>query len=249
MHGAFEVCIALRHVTNQIVRTVPCLIWTIVVSYPQANVKAGSDNYLPCAKGVAMARARLRHCWGLTGPSWDIKLPLHAVATVFNSIVLRLQFAVAGSCLQSGAHQQAQSHRGWPFGDAHARCFEAAAEHAHFSNNKARRGWDRMLKRAKYINILIHRAHLCRYEKVGQKSVRFVGVDNDESGKDSSMACMFARWQNALSILGIFRRCLKSISFRKVLACFWLAIACKKSSTRQYLHNNLVQLRNLGRVF
>ena len=49
-----------------------------------------------------------------------------------------------------------------------------------------------MPKHAKYSNtyLYIQRAHLCRYEKVGQKSVRFVGVDNEESGKDPPMASM-----------------------------------------------------------
>lgn len=85
-----------------------------------------------------------------------------------------------------GAHQSTQDNRSWPFGHAHARCFEAAAQHTHISNYKvgcgkvwavigvmcwAQNMWGRCLQHS-------------RYEKVGQKSVRFVGVDTEESGKD-----------------------------------------------------------------
>lgn len=83
------------------------------------------------------------------------------------------------SYVSLGAHQSTQDNRSWPFGHAHARCFEAAAQHTHISNNKARSGmclaqniWGECLQ------------HFSRYEKVGQKSVRFVGVDTEESGKD-----------------------------------------------------------------
>ncbi len=103
-----------------------------------------------------------------------------------------------------GAHQQAQDHRSRSFGDAHARRLKAAAEHAHLSKYKAclnLKAWQVYWKSdafpitaPKYIS-----PDLSRYEKVGEKSVRFVGVDTEESGKDTPTAQSFPNKNHQLS--------------------------------------------------